>query len=182
MENELRQRILKALSDNVMLGRGLELDGGRAPKRCPKGYKSHCEDGKPKRKAQKSGRPLTEWQKCVKRWGSIEEAQKHYNKDKKRCQGKKLKRKPKAQKPHHQAGKKLSQEQKNKMREGQEAYLERYRAFKDQGYNVEQAREMAKSKKGGALVGGRHGVGWRKFKHTMEDIGKIAPAVLPFIL
>ena len=197
MENELRQRILKALSENVMIGGanaggavvggasvGGASVGGRKPKMCKRtGYEPVCVPKNPKKPHYK----LSKWQKCVKKYGGVKEAAKHYDKDNKICRLKKkdeMEEMDEEKKPKMKKSQKLSEEQKEKMRIGREEYLEKYNYLKELGYSPKEAREAMKTLKGNDIImsGGRHGVGWRKFKNTMKDIVKIAPAVLPLIL
>ncbi len=220
-EVELRNRILKALNDNVMLGTGsrdewrdcVKMHG--TAKKASKYYNKKSGECRDVYKKQvKKQKKLTEWQDCLKKYGR-EGAKDHYNKNKKRCD-------------------KLTEMQKEKMRMGADAYRERYRQYRDAGYSVEDSRNMAKSKKNmdeefempnenefivteqqisnmikkivhildaddvrdrsieekiklvhyyvfDVKHGGRHGIGMRKFKNTMRDIGNIAKTVAPII-
>jgi len=70
-KQQLQERIREILTDSAKYEQPqLSLFGGKAKK-----------DMKPKR-------PLTEWQKCVKRYGGVQEAKKHYNKNTKKCEAK----------------------------------------------------------------------------------------------
>ena len=201
MEDELRDRILRALDENVMIGTGSRDE---------------------KKKATEKKRQLSEWQKCQKRYGR-EGAKLHYKKDNKKCNKntnanmEKMREGAAAYRERYKRFRdegysiKESREMaKSKVKPDMQQLNENVmlgsgsKQISEMLYKIvhildhELVRDMSledkinflhslvfDKKHGGALVGGKHGVGMRKFKNTMKDIlhiGRTVAPLLPLIL